>query len=129
VNRTEKKPLPRKLEITNRVILIVLLCGSLLLDSARFSLGVLCGGLISVVNFHWLYSSLLKIFHGNLRRLRAAVLVRFYMRLAVTALVLAWVISGDRVDLIGLVVGLSVVVVSIILTAILAMSRNWIEEV
>jgi hypothetical protein len=129
VNCTEKDPLQKKLEITNWILLVALLAGSLLLGSSRFSLGILCGGLISVINFHWLYRNLLSVFNKNLHRIKAALLVRYYARLAVTAIILLWVISGNHVDVIGLVIGLSVVVVNIVLTTILTMSRNCIEEV
>jgi hypothetical protein len=130
VNLREKDPLQRRLEITNWIILAVLVVGSLLLGSARFSLGVLCGGLISVVNFHWLYHNLSSVFTNHLSRAKTAIMIRYYIRLAVTALVLFWVISGRHVDVIGLVIGLSVVFMNIVLTTILVLSKkNCIEEV
>jgi len=130
VNRTEKDPLQKRLEITNWILLAVLAAGSLLLQSARFSLGILCGGLISIVNFHWLYRNLLSVFAKPLNRVRAALMLRYYLRLAVTAFVLYWLISGNLVDVIGLVIGLSIVVLNIVLTTLLVLSRkNRIEEV
>lgn len=129
MNVTGKDPLQRRLEITNWILLAALLMGSLLVYSSRFSLGILCGGLISVINFHWLYRNLLSVFDKSLSRVKAALLVRFYVRLVVTAVILFLVISGDHVDVIGLVVGLSTVVVNIILTTILTLSRKCIEEV
>jgi hypothetical protein len=130
VKRTEKDPLQKRLEITNWILLAVLIAGSLLLRSGRFSLGILIGGLISIVNFHWLYRNLLSVFTKHLNRARAALMFRYYLRLAVTAIVLYWVISRDLADVIGLVVGLSVVVLNIILTTVLVLSRkNHLEEV
>jgi len=129
VNLREKDPLQKRLEITNWIILAALLVGSLLLGSARFSLGVLCGGLISVVNFHWLYRNLLNVFANQFIRAKSALMIRYYIRLAVTAFVLYWVISGRHVDVIGLVIGLSVVFMNIVLTTILVLSKkNCIEE-
>jgi len=115
--------------MTNWILMAVLYAGSLLLDSARFSLGILCGGLISVVNFHWLYRNLLAVFTKNMHRPRAALMVRYYIRFALISLVLFLVISRNLVDVIGLVIGLSVVVLNIVLTTIGAMSKNCIEEV
>jgi hypothetical protein len=47
-----------------------------------------------------------------------------------TALVLYWVISGGLVDVIGLVIGLSVVIMNIVLTTILILSKkNCMGEV
>ena len=56
--------------------------------------------------------------------------MRYYIRLTVLAFVLYWIISGNLVDVIGLVIGLSVVVMNIVFTTILALSKkNRIEEV
>jgi hypothetical protein len=130
VNRIEKDPLQKRIEITNWILLAVLVAGSLFLRSHRFSLGILLGGLISVVNFHWLYRNLLNVFRKYLNRARAALMLRYYLRLAVTAIALYWIISRDLVDVIGLVIGLSVVVLNIVLTTLLALSgKNHVEEV
>jgi hypothetical protein len=130
VNRTEKDPLQKRLEITNWILLAVLVTGSLFLQSARFSLGILSGGLISIVNFHWLYRNLLSIFTKHLNSARVALMTHYYIRLAVTAFVLYWFISGNLVDVIGLVIGLSIVVLNIVLTTLLALSKkNCIEEI
>jgi hypothetical protein len=130
VNLREKDPLQKRLEITNWIILAVILVIGLTFGSTRFSLGILCGGLISVVNFHWLYRNLLSVFTKQMERAGKAILIRYYFRLALTAFILYWVISGRLVDMIGLVIGLSVVFMNIVLTAILVLSKkNCLEEV
>jgi uncharacterized membrane protein (DUF485 family) len=130
VNRTEKDPLQKRLEITNWILLAVLVAGSLLLRSGRFSLGILLGGLISIINFHWLYRNLLGVFKKHLNRARAALMLRYYLRLAVTAIALYWIISRNLADVIGLVIGLSVVVLNIVLTTVLVLSgKNHVEEI
>jgi hypothetical protein len=130
VKRIAKDPLQRRLEVTNWALLAVLIAGSLLFRDLRFSLGILIGGLISIVNFHWLYRNLLSVFAKHLARARTALMLRYYLRLAITALVLFWVISDALVDVIGLVIGLSVVVLNIVLTTALVLSRkNHAEEV
>lgn len=126
----EKDPLQKRLESTNWIILAALVGSSLLLNTTRLSLGILCGGLISVVNFHWLYRNLMSVFTKHPDRAKKAVLIHYYIRLAVTAFILFWVISGNLVDIIGLVIGLSVVSLNIILTTILVLSKkNCIEGV
>jgi len=108
----------------------VILVIGLAFASIHFSLGVLCGGLISVVNFHWLYRNLRGVFAHHIERAGKAILVRYYIRLALTAAVLYWVISGGLVDVIGLVIGLSVVVMNIVLTSVLVLSKkNYAGEV
>lgn len=130
MKRIAKDPLQRRLEVTNWALLAVLIAGSLLFRDLRFSLGILIGGLISIVNFHWLYRNLLSVFAKHLARARTALMLRYYLRLAITALVLFWVISDALVDVIGLVIGLSVVVLNIVLTTALVLSRkNHAEEV
>ncbi len=130
MNLTEKDPLQKRLEWTNVLLLAALAAFSLLLRSPRFSLGVLCGGCISIINFHWLYRNLLSVFTKHLSRARAALMLRYYLRLAVTAFALYCLISRDLVDVIGLVIGLSVVVLNIVLTTILVLSKkNRLEEV
>jgi hypothetical protein len=124
VNRIEKDPIQKRLEITNWIILAVLAGSSLLLSSTRLSLGILCGGLVSVVNFHWLYRNLTSVFTKYPNGAKKAVLIRYYIRLAVTAFILFWIISGNRVDIIGLVIGLSVVPLNMILTTILVLSKK-----
>ena len=130
MNLIEKDPLQKRLESTNWILLAALVGSSLLLNTTRLSLGILCGGLISVVNFHWLYHNLRSVLTKHPNRAKKAVLIHYYLRLAVTAFVLFWVISGNLVDVIGLVIGLSVVSLNMILTTILALSKkNTIEGV
>lgn len=125
----EKDPLQKRLEITNWVLLALLISASLLLCSARFSLGIILGGLISVVNFHWLYHNLLSVFEGELNRLRSAIMRRYLIRLAVTAVALFGIIAGDIADVIGLVVGLSIVVLTIVLTTVLTLLGTDLKSV
>jgi hypothetical protein len=129
VNRIEKGPLQKRLEITNWILLAVLVAGSIFLRSTRFSLGILLGGLISIVNFHWLYRNLLSVFQKHLNRARAALMLRYYLRLAVTAIALYWIISRNLVDVIGLVIGLSVVVLNIVLTTVLTLLGTDLKSV
>ncbi|MDP1990908.1 MAG: ATP synthase subunit I [Syntrophales bacterium] len=126
----EKDPLQKRLESTNWIILVALVGSSLFLNTNRFSLGILCGGLISIVNFHWLYRNLMNVFTKHPDRAKKAILIHYYIRLAVIAFLLFWVISGNLVDIIGLVIGLSVVPLNMVLTTIRVLSKkNCIEGV
>jgi len=51
------------------------------------------------------------------------VVFKYYIRLAVTAIVLFFIITRMHVDVIGLIVGLSVVVISIIFTTVLELLK------
>jgi MFS superfamily sulfate permease-like transporter len=130
VNRIEKDPLQTRLEITNWLVLAVCLIISALLMSASFTYGILLGGFISIVNIHWRDRDLRRIFSNLSGKAKSALLLKYYLRLAVTAVVLYILISQSLVDIIGLLVGLSVVVMNIVLTAVLVFSKkNRVEEV
>lgn len=129
MNGTGRDPLPGRIEFISGIVLAVLLAASLPLGSSRFSLGILSGGLLSIVNFHGLYRSLLVVLSRERPRGRTALLLRYYLRLVPTALVLYWLVSGNRVDVIGLLVGLSLSVITIVLTTLLGLSgKKSIEE-
>ena len=55
---------------------------------------------------------------------------KYYIRLALTAIVLYFLISNDTVNIIGLLIGLSVVVITIVVTVITTFAKkNFLEEV
>lgn len=126
----EKDPLQKKIEISNWIVLGVFLTVSLLLMPVRFSLGVLLGGLISIVNFHWLDRDLRSVFHLLSDGSKSSVYFKYFIRFVVTAVVLYFIISADSVDVVGLLVGLSLVVINIVFTVVMAYAKkNSVEEV
>ncbi|HYA12978.1 MAG TPA: ATP synthase subunit I [Syntrophales bacterium] len=131
MNHTEKDPLQKKLEIANWIILGILFLLSFIFMPYRFAFGMLLGGFISVVNFYWLGRDLRKAFSRLSERSNSSIMFKYYIRFAVTAVALYFIISGDLVDVIGLLIGLSTVVISIVFTTIVAAysKKNCIEEV
>ena len=130
MNRTEKDHIPRKLEFRNWFILGIFLTVSLIFMSYKFTLGILLGGLISIINYYWLYQGLRKAFQRVTDRTKSTVVFKYYIRLAITAIVLFFIITRMPVDVIGLIIGLSTVVISIIFTTVLELSKkNCAEEV
>jgi hypothetical protein len=129
VNPIEKDPLQTRLEITNWVILAILVLLSWLFMSPRFTLGVILGSLISIVNFHWLHRDLRKVFSNLTGSVKGRIMFKYYIRLAVTAVVLYFIVSREVVDVVGLIAGLSVVVINIVVTAVMVLSKkNSVEE-
>ncbi len=124
MNPTEKDPLQKKLEIRNWIGLGALLILSLTFTSLNFTLGVLIGGLISIANYYWLYLSLRKAFRQLSDSTKTTVMVKYYIRFALTGVVLYVVITQTPADVIGLLVGLSVVVINIIVSAVLEVSKE-----
>ncbi|MEN6332618.1 MAG: ATP synthase subunit I [Phycisphaerales bacterium] len=128
MNPTGKDLLQRKIEFRNIVILGLMLVVSLLLMPWRFTLGILLGGIVSIVNLYWLGRDLRVIFSNLSGKAKSAMMIRYYIRMAVTAVVLFFVITELPVDIIGLLVGLSLVVINIVFTAILEFQKKILPE-
>jgi len=129
VNHTGKDPLQQRLEIVNWGILGVFVLVSAFLFSPKFTLGVLLGGLISIVNYHWLYRDVKNVFKHLNDRAKSRIMFKYYIRFGVTAVVLFFIVSSQIVDVIGLLIGLSTVIINIVLTAIVALKKTCVEEV
>ena len=130
MNHTEKDPLQKKLEKANWVILGVLFTLSLIFMPYRFTLGMLLGGFVSVVNFHWLERDLRKVFSRLSEKSGSVLTLKYMFRFAVTAVALYFIIVGNIVDIVGLIIGLSTVIITMVFTAIAAFSKkNSVEEV
>jgi hypothetical protein len=129
VNRTGKDPLQKRLELTNWIILGILTLISFFFMPRKFALGMLLGGFISIVNFHWLVRDLRKAFRSISEKSNSAVMFKYYIRFAVTAIALYFIITRDIVDIIGLLIGLSTVVIAIVITTVALYSKkNCVEE-
>ncbi len=87
----------------------------------KFSLGILLGGFISILNFYWMERGLRGIFTNTAGNVNGPVMVKYYIRLALTAVVLYFLIANHTVNVIGLLIGLSVVVINIFITLIIAL--------
>jgi hypothetical protein len=130
VNPIEKDPLQQKLERLNWVILALFVLMSLIFMPAPFTLGVLLGGLISIVNFFWLKRDLRVVFGSLTGRAKAAVMFRYYIRFFVSAVIIFFIITRTVADVMGLLIGLSIVVINIVLTLLMDLSKkNIVEEV
>ena len=130
MNLTGKDPFQQRLEVVNWVVLAVFVLASAVIFSLNFTLGVLLGGLISIVNYHWLCRDVKKVFQHLTDRAKSRIMFKYYLRFGVTAVVLFFIISSRIVDVIGLLIGLSTVIINIALSAVMALSKkNCLEEV
>ena len=126
----EKDPLQQKLEKLNWAILALLVLISLIFMKPPFTLGVLLGGLISIMNFIWLKRDLRVVFGSLTGKAKAAVMFRYYIRFFVSAVIIFFIITQTVADVLGLLVGLSIVVINIVLNLLMNLSKkNLIEEV
>ncbi len=101
--------------------------------SASFLFGVLVGGLISIANFYGLCRGLGKVFgqsEPGKRYSKAPFMFQYFLRLALTAIVLYITLVKTTASVFGLVVGLATVIVSIVLTVTMTLfDKSYLEEV
>lgn len=113
---------------TNWLLFLVSSTVAGLLASPDFTRGTIFGGLIVTVNFHLLYGTLKKAFAPPRLASHNVVLAKYYARFAVSGVILFFLISKHIVNPIGLFVGLSVVVASIILATIVELTKLIFKE-
>jgi hypothetical protein len=87
--------------------------------SRAFVLGITLGGLISIINFHWLYRDLKKVFQKLADGSKSAVMFKYYIRFIITAIALFLIVTRTEASIIGLLVGLSLVVINIIINTVI----------
>jgi ATP synthase I subunit len=96
--------------------------------SPEVTLGVIAGGLIVTVNFHLLHRTLKKSLTPPHLASTNAVLIKYYIRFIISGLIILLLIAGGYVNPLGLIVGLSVVVASILLATLYEVKNNIFKE-
>ena len=109
------------------LFLVASLIGSFV-ASPGFAKGIIFGGLIVTVNFHLLYKTLRKAFTPPRISSHGVILAKYYVRFILSGVILFFLISRHVVNPLGLFVGLSVVVVSIILATIIEFTKLIFKE-
>ncbi len=94
----------------------------------KFSMGLLLGGLIVTVNFHLLSRTLKKALTPPIFISHNVVIAKYYIRFMISGFIIFLLISKNIVDPIGLILGLSVVVVSIIMATMFELTRQIFKE-
>lgn len=130
MNLIVKDPLQKRIEFSNWIILAVIFFPSLCFAHYKFSFGVLIGGFISIVNFYWMEKSLCDAFGKKVGSVKGSIMVKYLLRLALTGVVLYFLITNDTVNVIGLIIGLSVVIINLIAITIISLTKNnFLKEV
>jgi hypothetical protein len=89
-----------------------------LLFPANYARGVLFGGLLVTVNFHLLARTLRKALTPPHRSSHNVVIAKYFLRFIGSGFIIFVLIAGQFVHPVGLIIGLSVVVFSIILATL-----------
>ncbi len=101
--------------------------GFLLLPAA-FAKGVLFGGLLVTVNFHLLAGTLRKALTPPHLSSHNLIIAKYYLRFIGSGFIIFILIAGNYVNPVGLVIGLSVVVLSIMLAALCEVTKLIFKE-
>jgi hypothetical protein len=95
---------------------------------ADFARGVLAGGLLVTVNFHLLAGTLRKALTPPHLSSHNLVLAKYYLRFIGSGFIIFILIAGNYVNPLGLVIGLSVVVFSIMLATLCEITKLFFKE-
>lgn len=113
---------------TNWILLAIASVLGLLLFPADVTRGIVFGGLIVTINFHLLYRTLKKAFTPPHIVSHNKILAKYYVRFVVSGILIFILISQQIVNPLGLFVGLSVVVASILLATICEVKKLFFKE-
>ncbi len=115
--------------LCNWILLCITGIGGFILYSPPFARGILFGGLIVTVNFHLLHRTLKKALTPPHLSSHNVVVAKYYLRFAVSGFIIFILIAKHYVNPMGLFIGLSVVVVSIMLATLLEIKKLFLKEV
>jgi len=95
---------------------------------ADFARGIFCGGLLVTVNFHLLTRTLKKALTPPHLSSHNVVLAKYYIRFVVSGIIIFVLIKSQFVHPVGLIIGLSVVVASIMAAAACELKNLFFKE-
>ena len=96
--------------------------------SLNFALGIFSGGLLVTLNFHLLAKTLKKALTPPHLASHNLVLAKYYLRFLVSGFIIFLLIASHIVHPVGLVIGLSIVVFSIILATLCEVKKLIFKE-
>ncbi len=109
----------------NGILLVILFVAGWLFFSLHFAAGLAVGGLLAIANFFWLHSIVRRTVRLSKVRAQAYAFSRYVLRLAIIGVIVWYLVKHFDLNMIGLLVGLSVPVLSIfILTAYRMISKG-----
>jgi hypothetical protein len=101
------------LHAANGIVLVLLFVAGWLLFSLHFATGLAVGGLLAIANFFWLHGIIRRTVRLSKVRAQAYAFSRYLLRLAIIGVIVWFLITRFDLNMIGLLVGLSVPVISI----------------
>ena len=113
---------------TNWILFVVTSIMGFLLFPAGYARGILFGGLLVTVNFHLLARTLRTALAPPHLSSHHVVIAKYFVRFLVSGFIIFVLIAGHFVHPLGLIIGLSVVVFSIILATLREFTKLIFKE-
>ncbi len=113
---------------SNWILLAAASILGLIVSPPDFARGIIFGGLLVTVNFHLLARTLKKALTPPHLASPNAILAKYYIRFILSGILIFVLIAGHIVNPLGLVLGLSVVVASIMLATICELKKLIFKE-
>jgi len=110
---TGKDPVQKRIEFISIAIWLVSCVSGYFLLGAHFASGVLIGGALCMVNFTWLYRHAKSALSLTARQGKSFMTKRYFIRLVTMGVLLYLLIAVAKVHVVGLLLGLSVVILGI----------------
>ncbi|MEE4165341.1 MAG: ATP synthase subunit I [Desulfocapsaceae bacterium] len=130
----------KKMLVTSWVCLLFLVIGSWLAASWSFAWAVMVGGVISIVSFHVsgrdvtvFVDSLVSdregaVEKGHAKKSKKGFILKFWLRLFLIGVVLLFLIRSSDIDVFGLILGLTTVVLTVTLSAAAVVWRYYFSR-
>ena len=113
---------------TNWILCAITSIAGFLLLPFDFALGILCGGLLVTTNFHLLARTLKNALIPSHLVSHNVVIAKYFMRFIASGFIIFVLIAGHFVNPLGLIIGLSVVVSSIMLATLCELKKLIFKE-
>ncbi|MGV1100950.1 ATP synthase subunit I [Thiovibrio sp. JS02] len=117
-----------RISVCNWLLLLLLTGLAWLFYTAFVALSVFVGGAIANLSFLFLKKDLVALLRGPLEAAKARFFMRYYLRLAVIVAVLFLLVKFQKVQIVGLLVGLSTVLLSIGLAVTIAVKKMYLKD-
>lgn len=112
------------LTIGSSLLLALLSVCGLLFFSASFAVGVVAGGIVAIANCHWLYRILQRAMGLPAQQAVRFAQARYALRLAILAIIISILIIYVKINIFGLLLGLSVLVITLIILTLYMATLN-----
>lgn len=110
------------------IILLSITSLSYIFINPVISISILLGGFVIILNFSCLQHTVRKTFSKDDKFKRGPIIIKYYLRLIGLGIIIFYLLSQGWINAIGLAIGLSTVVISIVVFGISLIWKNFISE-